>query len=367
MRVSSGLVLVGAVCCLSLPACQMREDAPTQERQKIVATSPEAKDVVITQQFVSQIHSRKHIEVRALQEGYLEEITVREGQAVKQGDVLFRVVPVLYKARLEAERAEARLALIEFEQTKKLASGDNPVVSQIEVALYQAKLAKADAKVKLAEAELNFTEVKAQFDGIIDRLCQQQGSLVKKEDLLTTLSDNEVMWVYFNVPEAQYLEYMARKAVGDEPQQVELVLANGSKFPYVGKIAAIEGKFNNETGNIPFRADFPNPYRLLRYGQTGTVLIRKTLKNAIVIPQRATFEILDKRYVYVIDKDNVVHQRWITIEHELDDIFVIKSGVNPNERIVLEGVRELHDGEKLEEVEFQKPEKTLSHQKYHAE
>ena len=96
------------------------------------------------------------------------------------------------------------------------------------------------------------------------------------------------------------------------------MLANGSKFQQIGKIGAIEAKFNNETGNIPFRADFPNPDRLLRHGQTGTVLINRTLKNAIVIPQRATFEILDKRYVYVVDKDDVVHQREIVIQNELD-------------------------------------------------
>ena len=102
------------------------------------------------------------------------------------------------------------------------------------------------------------------------------------------------------------------------------MLANGNKFPQTGKIGAIEAEFNNETGNIPFRADFPNPDRLLRHGQTGTVLIHRTLKNAIVIPQRATFEILDKRYVYVVDKDDVVHQRVIAVQNELEDIFVIK-------------------------------------------
>ena len=213
---------------------------------------------------------------------------------------------------------------------------------------YQAKLAKAQAKAKLAEAELNFTNVKAPFDGIIDRLHEQQGSLVKEGDILTTLSDNSVMWVYFNVPEARYLEYMADLDQDKEDQQIELVLANGSKFQQTGKIGAIEAKFNNETGNIPFRADFPNPDGLLRHGQTGTVLIHRVLKNAIVIPQRATFEILDKRYVYVVGKDDVVHQREIVVQNELEDIFVIKSGLDVNDKIVLEGVRQVRDGEKVE-------------------
>src|SRR4029079_700122 len=110
----------------------------------------------------------------------------------------------------------------------------------------------------------------------------------------------------------------------------------------------------------------PNPDGLLRHGQTGTVLIHRTLHNAIVIPQRATFEILAKRYVYVIDKDNVVRQRPITIQHELEDIYVIQSGLDVNDKIVLEGVRQVHDGEKVE-YEFQKPEEALGHQKHHAE
>ena len=151
-----------------------------------------------------------------------------------------------------------------------------------------------------------------------------------------------------------------------EDRQIDLVLANGSKFPQTGKIGAIEANFNNETGNIPFRADFPNPDQLLRYGQTGTVLIHRAQKNAIVIPQRATFELLDKRYVWVIGADDVAHQRLITTQNELEDTFVIKSGLDMNDKIVLEGVREVRDGGKVE-YEFRKPEEALAHQKFHAE
>ena len=291
------------------------EEEHHEEQRKVVVTSPEAKAVTITQPYVCQIHSQRHINVCALENGYLEEITVKEGQAVKKGDVMFKVVPILYQARLDAELAEAKLAQLEFDYTKKLS--EQKVVSQNEVALLGAKLARAQAKADLAGAELNFTNVKAPFDGIVDRLHQQLGSLIKEGDMLTTLSDNSLMWVYFNVPEARYLEYMAGLNQDKEDQQIELMLADGNKFKQVGKIGAIEAKFNNETGNIPFRADFPNPDRLLRHGQTGTVVIRRVLKDAIVIPQRATFEILDKRYVYVVGKDNVVHQREIVIQNEV--------------------------------------------------
>ena len=341
------------------------------EHHKIMVTSPMAKDVIITQEYVCQIHSRRHIDVCALEDGYLMAISVKEGHAVKEGEVMFEIVPVLYKARRDAEVAERDLAQLELNNTQRLA--DKQGVSQNEVKLFEAKLAKTQAKADLAEAELNFTKVTARFDGIIDRLKEQQGSLVKEGDILTTLSDNSVMWVYFNVTEKRYLEYMAETGQNKQSTDVVLKLANQSKFPQIGKIdpahniGAIEANFNNETGNIAFRADFPNPDGLLRHGQTGTVLIDRALKGAIVIPQRATFENLAKRYVYVVDKDDVVHQREIVIDHELEDIFVIEKGIlDVNDRIVLEGIRQVRDGEKVE-YEFLPPEQVMANQKNHAE
>lgn len=340
------------------------EEQPHHEPHKILGTSPQLKDVIVTQQYVCQIHSQRHIDIRAIDNGYLEKISVKEGQAVKKGDVIFKVLPVLYEAKLEAELAEAELVRLEFNNTKKLA--DDKVVSPNEVALHGAKLAKARAMAKLARAEFDFTDVKAPFDGIVDRLQEQLGSLIKEGDILTTLSDNSLMWVYFNVPEAAYLEYMASQDQAKQDQQIELVLANGDKFPQKGKIGAIEAKFNNETGTVPFRADFPNPNGLLRHGQTGNVLIHRVLHDAMVIPQRATFEILDKKYVYVIDKDNVVHQHEIGIQEVLDDIYVIKKSVGVDDKIVLEGARDLRDGDKVE-YEFSRPEVVLAKLKNEAE
>jgi membrane fusion protein (multidrug efflux system) len=320
--------------------------------------------VISTQQYVCQIHSRRHIEVCALESGYLDAIPVQEGQAVNEGDLMFKIRPVLYEAKLDSEEAEAQLVQIELNNTQQLFQKN--VVSKQEVALAQAKLAKALAQVKLARAELNFTDIKAPFDGIIDRLHHQQGSLIAEGDILTTLSDNGVMWVYFNVPEAQYLEYKSGLDHNADDMQIELVLANGETFQQLGRINAIEADFNNETGNIAFRADFPNPAGLLRHGQTGSVLIKRILHNAIVIPQRATFEILDKRYAYVVEEDGMVHQREITVGHEMPDIYVIKDGLDVNEKIILEGIREVHDGEEIE-CEFSDPEEVLSNLKYEAE
>jgi membrane fusion protein (multidrug efflux system) len=333
-------------------------------QHKIVVTTPKVMDVEIVQPYVCQIHSRRHIEVCALEKGYLQQILVREGQTVKKGDLMFKILPTLYQARLDAEVAEAKLAELEYNNTKNLA--DRNVVSQNEVLLLEAKLAKARANADLARAELNFTNIVAPFDGIVDRLDKQLGSLIAEGDVLTTLSDNSVMWVYFNVPEAAYLEYMEGLKKPEEKERIELVLANGKTFSQVGTIGAIEAKFNNQTGNIPFRADFQNPDSLLRHGQTGTIQLTKVQKDALVIPQRATFELLDKRYVFVVDDKNVAHQRLITIETEKDDIFILKSGLAATDRIVLDGAREVHEGGVIE-FELENPDHVLAHLKNHAE
>ncbi|QDU04514.1 Multidrug resistance protein MdtE precursor [Gimesia chilikensis] len=334
---------------------------------KIIVTAPVKKDVISTQQYVCQIHSCQHIEVRALEGGYLEKINIKEGQQVKKGDLLFKILPTLFQARMESELAEANRVQIELDNAQSLL--DKGIVSSQEIALKKAELAKAKAKVQLAQAELGFTNVKAPFDGIVDRQRNQLGSLIEEGDVLTTMSDNSLMWVYFNVPEAQYLEYKAeldKDGGKSDHLQIELKLANGEIFPQEGKIGAIEADFNNMTGNIPFRADFSNPEGLLRNGQTGTILIHRTLQNLLVIPQRATFEILAKRYAFVVDKDNVVHQRDIEIEGEQDDIFVLKSGLKEGEKIVLEGIRQVKDGDKIK-YDFRDPQEVLSNLKYHAE
>ena len=364
MHVSPVRLFLIALVSLSLPACNKHREEHHEEAHTIVATSPQSMAVTLTQQYVCQIHSQRHIKVRALEMGYLEAIPVKEGQMVKEGDLMFKVRPILYQAKLDAENAEARLAQLEYNNTRKL--HEDNVVSKNEVLLLEAKLAKAQAKAKLAAAELDFATVKAPFDGIVDRLQHQQGSLVQEGEFLTTFSDNSLMWVYFNVPEASYLEYMSDVSRRKDDLQIELVLANGTKFQHTGKIGAIEADFNNETGNIPFRADFPNPDRLLRHGQTGTVLISRVQNNSIVIPQRATFEVLQKRYVYVVDKDDVAHQREIVVQNELDDLFVIQDGVGVDDKIVLEGIRQIRDGDKVE-YEDLKSDQVVANLKFHAE
>ena len=340
------------------------EKKEVEEQIKLVVTSPLQKDTTITKEYVAQIHSIQRIELRALEKGYLEKIFVDEGQRVQQGQTMFQIKPTVYQAELKKSRAEANYVGLEYQNTKKLA--DKNIVSGSELALAQAKFDKANADVSLAQTHLQFTTVKAPFSGIMDHFQGRMGSLVDEGDLLTTLSDNSKMWVYYNVPEAEYLAYREHAKSSDKAAQVKLRMANNEVFNQTGVVQTIEADFNNETGNIAFRATFPNPDALLRNGETGSVLMTVPLKGALIIPQKATFEILEKKYVFVVDKNSVVHQREINIASEMPDLYVIKSGITGTDRILLEGLRKVKDGDKVR-YDYRAPQAVISHLKVYSE
>ena len=355
-------IYIGALVFLFNTSCEKKHEKKAEE-VKFLVTNPIKKDTSITKDYVSQIHAYQHIEVRALEKGYLKQIFVDEGQHVKKGQHMFQISPNVYKAELQKATAEEHTAEIELSNTQLLA--DSNVVSNNELALAKANVEKAKAEVSLARTHLGFTDIRAPFDGIMDHLEARQGSLLDEGELLTTLSDNSKMWVYFNVPEAEYLDYIISKDK-DAKKEVDLLLANNKPFNQTGIVETIEGEFNRETGNIAFRATFPNPDGILRHGETGSILMKVPFKDAIIIPQKATFEILDKKYVFVIDKNNVVKQREIMVEAELPHLFVVRTGLSINDQILLEGIRMVKDQEKIATT-FVKPNEVLANLEMYAE
>ena len=338
------IFMLVSMCALFYSTSCSHKEEEKEEKTEFQVTSPLQKDTTITNQYVAQIHSIQHIELRALEKGYLQKIFVDEGQLVHKGQLMFQILPIQYQAELQKSQAEANFADVEYKNTKLLA--DSNIVSKNELALSKAKLDRAKADVSLAQVHLGFTEVRAPFDGIMDHFQVRLGSLVDEGDLLTTLSDNSKMWVYFNVPEAEYLNYKTHSQQ-ENMNSVNLLMANQRMFSHPGVVQTVEADFNNETGNIAFRATFPNPNGLLRHGETGNIQMTLPLNNALIIPQKATFEVLEKKYVYVIDKDNKVRSREIAIAAELPHIFVVRSGLRKDDKILLEGLRQVHENEKI--------------------
>ncbi len=353
-RISVGgwlLLLIVAASSSLLPiraqeSGQPPKPTPANDDQKITIAAVKSGDVTLTQKYACQIHGWKHIKIRALEEGFLEQASIKEGQKVKQGDLLFAVAPTLHQAKLDVAKAELKVAELAYASTKKLY--EKKLVTENEMQLSKANVSQAEAKVKQAEEALYFAQVKAPFDGEIGQFQAPEGRFVKDGEVQTTLTDRSLMWVYFNVPEARSLEYMAHLKQNKDGLKIELLQPNGKKFSQAGRIGAIEADFNNHTNDIPFRADFPNPHGELRHGQTGTVLISEVRKNVIAIPQKATFEDDGKRYVFVVDKDDVASRRLITIQTETEDQVVVSSGIGTGDKIVVDGVKLVQDGKKVD-------------------
>ncbi|GAA4307752.1 efflux RND transporter periplasmic adaptor subunit [Mucilaginibacter gynuensis] len=358
-------VMFVALCVLlyNITGCASNQEEKTEETSTYTATSPLKIDTSFTKEYVSQIKSVRNIEVRAQEKGYLQKIYVDEGQVVKAGQPLFRIMPQAFEAELQKAEAETRSAQIEVQNTKTLL--DKNIVSKNEYLLAEAKLDQAKAETKLAKMHLAFTEIKAPFDGMIDRIPLKLGSLIDEGELLTSLSDNSQMFAYFNVSEPEYLNYETNvKDRGDK--KVGLLLANGEPFKYKGDVETVESEFDNETGNIAFRARFNNPDKLLRNGETGKVLMTVPLKNALIIPQKATYEVQDKMYVFVVDHNSVVRSTMIEIAARMPDLFVVRSGISANDKILLEGVQKVRDNDKIK-YEFKKPQEVISQLKLKAE
>lgn len=350
------IILFLSLVFVGLTACNQKKEAVKNEAGKLPITTPLVMDTTITKEYIAEIQSVQNIEVRAKVKGFLESIGVDEGQRVEGGRTLFTIRSREFEAELAKAQAQVKTAELEMQNVKTLA--DKNIVSQPELALAVAKLNEAKADVAIAETNLTFTKITAPFGGVVDRLKVKVGSLVDEGMLLTTLSNNKDVYAYFNVSEKEYLDFKAKgKGAG---QTVSLLLANGQPHKYKGMIETIEGEFDKNTGSIAFRAKFPNPDLLLKHGETGKVLLTVDLKNALVIPQKATYELQDKTYVYVVDDKNVIKARNIIIKQRFPNLYVIDSGLSVNDKILLEGVQTVKEDDKIE-TEFQPAREVMAH------
>lgn len=340
-RIAISIGLIALVC---LTSCTSKTKIK-EEATKYTVTNPVLLDTSITKNYVSQIKSIRNIEIRSLEKGFIQNIYVDEGQYVKAGQLLFKIAPKVLEAESKRSNSEVKAAEIDYQNTKILA--DKNIISKNELAMAQTKLDQAKAGLSLAKFHLSASIIRAPFSGYINRIPNKIGSLIDEGALLTTLSDNSQMYAYFNVSEPEYLNY-----VGDVKdrgsKKVSLLLANNTLLPYTGEVQTVEGEFDSETGSIAFRAKFPNPDKLLKNGETGAVLMTVPLKNALLIPQKTTYEIQDKIYVFVVGKNNVIHSQEITVGTKMPDLYVVTNGLSANDKILLEGVQKVKDGDKIE-------------------
>ncbi len=339
-------------------SCQSKKDNATKPLQ-LTVTAPMLVDTTFSVDYIADIQSKQNVEIRSKINGYLEKIYVDEGSHVKAGQVLFKLSNIDFQqevrksqALLRSAVAQAKSAKLELQNVQKLY--DKNIVSkaeldqvQIQLELAQAKIEEAQAHEQSAQFNLSLTTIKAPFDGVIHRIPFKLGSLINDGTLLTTLSNNTEVYAYFNVSEKEYLSLTQSNNMHLDAE-ISLLLANNQPHKYPGIIENQDGEFDRGTGNIAFRAKFPNPELLIKHGSTGKVRLNRPLKKAMIIPQKATYEIQDKLYVYVVTQEAKVVSKNIKIKQRLPHLFVLESGLSASDKILFEGLQNIKDGDKIE-------------------
>lgn len=307
--------------------------------------------------YVADIQAVKNVEIRAKTNGFLEKIYVDEGSTVRKGQVLFQLSnQELYnelnkaKASVQSARAAAKIASLEMERVKVLV--EKKVIAKSELDLAAARLDDANARIAQATAEvadvqtrISYLSIRSPFNGVIDRIPMKSGSLITDGTLLTTISDHNQMYAYFNVSENEYLQH--KKATSERLKAngaAALVLSDGTPYPHKGLIETQEAEFSDNTGSIAFRAKFPNPEAMLKHGSSGKVQLITNLEQKLLVPQKAVLEIQDKSFVFVVGADNTVKMKSFTPNLRIADFFVVEDGLQPGDVIVYEGVQNIRDG-----------------------
>lgn len=327
-----------------------------QETETFPTTTITQVDTFTTVDYVTEIHAIQNVEIRARVDGYLDKIHVDEGATVNKGQLLFSInnkeyVEELAKAKALYKSAIAEYDAAELEYKNVVQLTDKKIVSSTELALAKNKLEAQKAKMEEAQAhqayveiKLSNSEIRAPFNGTINRIPHKIGSLISEGTLLTSIADNEMVYAYFDVSEKEYLTY-ARNLKNDSTNSkiVNLILADGSTHEYKGIIETMEGVIDVNTGNIAFRAKFPNPQRLIKHGSSGKVRLLKKYDNVCLVPQKSTFEIQDKLYVYVVNSENKTVMRNIDFQARLPHYFILKNGLNVGETIILDGIQNIKE------------------------
>lgn len=340
-----------AACLVILSSCNFSEPSETQP-ESFPVTSVVKVDTFTYTDYVAEIHALQNVEIRARVTGYLEKFYADEGAYVTQNQLLFSINNKEYVEELAKNRALYKSAVAdvkgaELELNNVLQLADKKIVSSTEVELAKNKLDAKKAQMEEAQAhqvsaqlKLSNTEIRAPFNGIINRIPHKIGSLIEEGTLLTSISENDEFFAYFDVSEKEYLNYARNQRKDSINSRVAtLILADGFEHPEKGKIETVEGVIDAHTGNIAFRARFKNPGKIIKHGASGKIRLRKKYDDVIIVPQKSTFEIQDKLYVYVVDRNNKIQVRHIVARTRLPHLYLVSEGINEGERIIYEGIQ----------------------------
>lgn len=361
----TAIISVAGISLAGLTSCSGGEQQMQQAAPQIATMELEYGNSDLTSTYPATIKGKTDIQIRPQVSGFITKVHVDEGQHVTKGQVLFTIDQVQYQAAVDQAQSAVNSAKTAMETARLTAEKkqylyNKNIISEYENQLAKNQLAQAESQYASAQAalvnaqkNLSYTEVTSPSDGVVGSIPDREGSLASPSMVnpLTTVSDNGEVYAYFSLNEKDILnitnngEYALNTRIAEMPE-VDLRLADGTIYPIKGKVATVSGVIDNTTGAATVRALFKNNNGMLRSGSTGQILIPQVEENVIIIPQKATFEIQDRRFAYVVNDSNIVKSVPIEVSPINDGkTFIVTSGLQPGQRIAIEGVgNKLRDG-----------------------
>ncbi|MEL7834765.1 efflux RND transporter periplasmic adaptor subunit [Fodinibius sp. Rm-B-1B1-1] len=364
------LIIIVVVLPLFMVSCgETNQQQGQQQVEQYSVLELQPRSIELKSSYPATLEGKQTVEVRPRVPGYITEMHVDEGDLVSKGQVLFTLNNEEYKqevrsAKADIQAAKARVSTAEDEVERQQNLVDKEIVSQYqlqsaknELESNQAALAQAESRLKNAEVNLGYTQVKSPVNGIIGTIPYRIGSLVNSSisQPMTVVSDISEVYAYFSMSERELLE-MAQTVSDDggnktvqqrvaEMPEVNLLLADNTKYEHQGTLKLASGLIDRETGSASFRATFPNPQEILRSGGSGNVEIPFNQDSAIVIPKKATYEIQNKRFAYVVTDSNTIESREVSVlPVDTKQLFVVDEGLSEGGRIIASGIGQLDDG-----------------------
>ncbi len=354
---------------LDLTACGGNKQQMPEASNDFAVITVKTSEANLNTSYPATIKGMQDIEIRPKIAGHITKVLVDEGDFVRAGQPLFLIDQVQFAAAVKAAKANisvvrASIATQELTVSNKKQLFEKQIISKYDydVAVNQltslkAQLTQAQAALTDAQNNLSYCTVTSPANGVVGSIPYRVGSLVSSSSMepLTTVSNISNVYVYFSMNEQQLLAFTKEsggvdKAIEQMPD-VTLMLADGTKYDVTGRVTAISGVIDPQTGAVQMRATFGNAAKILRSGGTGSILIPVNAKDVIIVPQKATFDIQNKKFVYVVGKDNVVKSREIQVLPQNDgQNFVLTSGLKAGERIVVDGVNQLKSDQKINPI-----------------
>ncbi len=355
------IFMVAATIVVALPSCKHKGAGVSSVKEEMPVTTVIKKTVKAGHHYVADIQAFRNVELRSKISGFLEQILVDEGSTVRKGQLLFKISDGEHRAELSraeaalnSAKSDAKVMELELERVSLLV--ERKIISSTELDLAKAKLKAAKSRIEEAnsmkqnaQTKLSYTLVTSPFDGVIDRIPLKTGSLLSEGTLITSVSDIASVNAYFNISETEYLA-LSRESGRDsalKKHPVRLLLSDGHDFGHDGKIETVVSEFNENTGSISLRANFPNPNGLLKHKATGKIVIENTVNDALLLPQKSVFEIQDKYYVFTLTDSNIVKMRNFVPDGRNGQYYIVKSGLKQGDRVVFEGIQGIKDGDAL--------------------